>query len=84
MAPKMWWIYIIVVAVLAFGIYAFTQLVGFRVRWMTRKTTRTAESMYGDYADSPRKQRRYARQQVGEWRDAESGSAHGTWDGNAH
>jgi hypothetical protein len=36
---------------------------------LARKTTRTAESMYDEYADSPRKQRRYAREHGGEWRE---------------
>lgn len=74
---KVWWIYIVVVVLLATGIYAFVEAVGFRTRLLTRKSTRTAESMYDNYADSPGKQRRYARQRGGEWRDEESGSSSG-------
>ncbi len=33
-------------AILLFGIYAFLELVGVRTRWMTRRSERTAESMY--------------------------------------
>jgi hypothetical protein len=42
---EVWWIYIIVVVVLLFGIYAFLVLIGFEKRFLTRKTSRTAESM---------------------------------------
>ena len=67
----MWWIYIIVVVVLLFGIYAFLVLIGFEKRFLSRKTSRTAESMYDNYADSDRKQRRYAKEHGGEWTDDE-------------
>lgn len=36
---KVWWIYIIVVVLLAAGIYAFVEVVGFRTRLLTRKST---------------------------------------------
>jgi hypothetical protein len=52
--------YIVVVAVLAFGIYGFVSLVNFRTRWMNSETTRRAEDMYGLYADQPRKRHRRA------------------------
>jgi hypothetical protein len=66
-----WWEYIIIAGVLLFGIYAFASLAGFQTRLMTRRGSRTVESMYDDYADSRRKQRRYARQHGGEWKDDE-------------
>jgi hypothetical protein len=56
----MWWMYIVVVALLAFGIYAFVSLVGFRTRQMSSKTGRRAEDMYGLYVDPPRKRHRRA------------------------
>ena len=62
----MWWLYVIVAAVLLFGIYAFLTLAGFETRVLSRRTTRTAESMYSSYADSLRKQRRRARQHGGD------------------
>jgi hypothetical protein len=62
-----WWEYVIVAVILLFGIYAFLVLTGFETRTLSRRTTRTAESMYPSYADSLRKQRRYARQHGGEW-----------------
>jgi hypothetical protein len=71
---KVWWIYVVVVLLLVAGIYAFLQLVGFRTQMMTRRSTRTAADMYEYYADSPGKQKRYARRRGGEWRDEEPGS----------
>jgi len=64
-----WWLYVIVAAVLLFGIYAFLTFAGFETRILSRRTSRTAESMYPGYADSRRKQRRYARQHGGESAD---------------
>lgn len=67
----MWWQYIIFAAVLVFLVYCFRVIVGHRTRLLTRKTDRTAESMYRDYADSNRKQRKYAAERGGQWRDDE-------------
>ena len=67
----MWWEYIVIAAVLIFGVYCFLAIVGFETRLLTRKTDRTAESMYGSYADSGRKQRKYARERGGQRRDDE-------------
>jgi hypothetical protein len=36
---------------------------------MTRKTSRTAEDLYANYADSPAQQRKYAREHGGSWRE---------------
>ena len=63
----MWWEYVIVAVILLFGIYAFLVLTGFETQTLSRRTTRTADGMYPSYADSLRKQRRYARQHGGEW-----------------
>jgi hypothetical protein len=60
-AIEMWWMDILVVpALLILGVYCFAVMVGFRTRTLTRKTTRTAESMYPNYADSIKTQRKYA------------------------
>ena len=67
----MWWQIIVIVAVLIFMIYLFTVIVGHRTRLLTRKTDRTAENMYDNYADSSSKQRQYAREHGGQWRDDE-------------
>ena len=60
-----WWMYVIVLAILLFGIYAFLVLAGARTRWMSRHTERTAESMYDNYAESPRARRRSAKRYGG-------------------
>jgi hypothetical protein len=52
---NMWWMYIIVVALMAFGIYGFVSLVRFLAQPLTSETTRRAEDMYDLYEDSPRK-----------------------------
>jgi hypothetical protein len=65
----MWWLDVIIVALFAAAVYGFVLLVRSQTRSMSRKTTRTAEDMYDDYADSPRQQHRFAQQHGGEWRD---------------
>jgi hypothetical protein len=70
-----WWEYVLVAAVLLAGIYGFLVLTGYVTGFLSRGTDRTAESMYGDYADSLRKQRRYARKHGGQWHDDETRSS---------
>jgi type II secretory pathway component PulL len=65
----MWWQYVIMAVAAIVVVYAFVTLTGFQTRRLTRKTDRTAEDMYDSYADSPGKQRRYARRRGGEWRN---------------
>ena len=66
----MWWLDDIVIpAVLILGAYCFIVTAGFRTRMLTRKTTRTAENMYPLYADSLKKQQKYAREHGGTWKD---------------
>ncbi len=65
----MWWEDILIPALLIVGVYGFASLVGFRTRMLTHKTSRTAESMYPNYADPIKKQRRYARDHGGTWKD---------------
>ena len=55
---NVWWMYIVLVAVLAFGAYAFLTFVGFQTRGLTRKTNRRAEDMYDEFAGSPGKRHR--------------------------
>jgi hypothetical protein len=55
-----WWMYIVVIVMIACGVYGFARLVTFQTRAMTRKTSRRAEDLYDSYADSPRKRRRKA------------------------
>lgn len=70
-----WWQYILIVGVLLAGIYGFVVLTGYLTGFLSHRTDRTAESMYGDYADSPRKQRRYAQRHGGQWHDEETRSS---------
>ena len=65
----MWWQYVIMAVVAIVVVYAFVTLTGFQTRRLTRKTDRTAEDIYDSYADSPGKQRRYARKRGGAWRN---------------
>jgi hypothetical protein len=48
-------LYVIIVVLLIFGVYGFLSLAGYEKRWLTRRTSRTAESMYDSYADHPKR-----------------------------
>lgn len=48
----MWWEYIIIVAVLVLGGYCFKVFTGFETRLLSRKSDRSAESIYRNYADT--------------------------------
>ena len=65
----MWWQILIGVAVLIIVGYAIFVLVRFQTGILTRKTDRTAADMYDSYADPLRKQRKYAQERGGEWKD---------------
>jgi hypothetical protein len=67
------WIYIAIAAVLIFTVYAFVELVGFRTRYLTHRTTRRAEDLYDQYADSPRKQHRFAEKHGDSWHEGSVG-----------
>jgi hypothetical protein len=62
-----WWEAIIFFAAVILAIWGFVSLVGFRTRTLTRRTDRTAQDLYGGYANSPREQRKYAKRHGGEW-----------------
>jgi len=47
-----WWQYIIIVALLAVGIYGFVVLVRYMTQQMTRKTDRRAEDMYDEFSSA--------------------------------
>jgi hypothetical protein len=47
-----WWQYIIIVALMAAGIYGFVVLARFMTQQMTRKTERRAEDMYDEYSSA--------------------------------
>ena len=67
------WLDIGLVALFLFACYAFIEMVRWRTGGLSRRTGRTAEDMYPEYADSPRKQRRYARQHGGNWSEGGGG-----------
>jgi hypothetical protein len=67
----MWWEDILIGAFLLLGIFCFVYLAGFRTRLLTRRTSRTAENLYDNFADSPRQQAKYAREHGGTWREDE-------------
>ena len=52
----MWWQDIIIVALLALGIYGFVVLVRYMTEQMTRRTDRRAEDMYDEF-DPARKEK---------------------------
>jgi hypothetical protein len=57
------WMDIGIVALLLFGVYAFTQIVGWETRNLSRRSMRRAEDLYGQFAGSLRRQRRAVREQ---------------------
>lgn len=65
----MWWQILIGAVVLIAVVYAFVTLVRFQTGRLSSKTDRTADDMYDSYADPLRKQRRYAQERGGEWKD---------------
>jgi hypothetical protein len=70
-----WWQYIIIAAVILLGIYGFLVFTRFETRTLSRRTKRTAADMYPNYADSLRKQHRYARQHGGERASGDGGQS---------
>jgi hypothetical protein len=79
-----WWQYIIIAAVILFGIYGFLTLTSFETRVLSRRTTRTAADLYPRYADSLRKQRRYAKEHGGEWTSHDAGPSRAPEDTPPH
>jgi hypothetical protein len=67
----MWWEDVLIGAFLIFGVCCFLALVGFNTRRLTHKTSRSAENLYPNFADSPKQQRKYAREHGGNWREDE-------------
>ena len=54
----MWWMDIVIVLLLASGVYGFITLVRFNTRQLTRKIDRRAEDLYDNFADPPRSRHR--------------------------
>jgi hypothetical protein len=74
-AINVWWEYVIIAAVLILGIYSFVVLTRFETRVFSRRTSRTAESVYDNYADSNRAQRKDAGDRRGQRHDGEGSEA---------
>ena len=67
----MWWMnFIVVPAVVLFGLYCLLVLTGFQKRVLSRKSGHTARACTTTIP-SPRKQRQYASERGGQWRDGE-------------
>ena len=62
-----WWETVLFLIAVVVAILGFLSMVGVRTRFLTHHTTRRAEDLYDDYADSPKKQRQYAREHGGSW-----------------
>ena len=56
----MWWQIPVGVVAAAVMIYGLWLIAGVQTRWLSRRTDRTAESMYASNADLTRRQRRSA------------------------
>ena len=63
------WLDVVIVALFVVGIYCFAVLAGWQTRLISRRTKRRAEDMYDQYADSPHKQRRFAKEHGDTWQD---------------
>jgi hypothetical protein len=76
--PVPWWGDMLFALAVVLAIKGFLALIGVETRWFTRRTYRTAEDIYPNYADSARKQHRYAREHGGQWRDQGNSSGRST------
>ena len=65
----MWWLDIVIPVLMILAVYGFLLIVGVNVNWLTRRSYNTVDDVYDRYADSPRKQRKYARAHGGQWKD---------------
>jgi hypothetical protein len=64
-----WWETVVFLIAAGVAIWGFLSMVGVNKRWLTRGHDRRAEDLYDDYADSPKKQKQYAREHGGTWSD---------------
>ena len=67
----MCWQYLIAAVVAIFAIWGFVSVVKLQTHRVSDRTDNTAEDVYDRYADSPHKQRKYAEDHGGEWRNEE-------------
>jgi hypothetical protein len=55
-----WWQYVVAAVVVIAAVYGFCSLVGVETHWLSDRTDRTAENMYGSNEGLNRRQRREA------------------------
>ena len=67
----MWWQYLIAVVVVILAVWGFVSVVKLQTHRLSDRTDNTAEDVYDRYADSLQKQRKYAEEHGGEWRNEE-------------
>jgi len=65
----MWWQYLIAAVVVILAVWGFITVVKLQTHRLSDKTDNTAEDVYDRYGDSLDKQRRYAQERGGEWKD---------------
>jgi len=56
---RVWWLYLIIVALFALGIYGFVLIVRTMTRQLTRKTDRRAEDMYDEFGSARKEKDRW-------------------------
>jgi hypothetical protein len=69
-----WWGYVAFSLAVVTAVWGFGSLVNLETRILTHRTDRTAEDLYDKYADSARKERRYAKRHGGQWHEEENRS----------
>jgi hypothetical protein len=67
----MWWQWLIAAVVVIIAVYGFVSFVRVQTHKLSDRTDHTADDVYDRYADSQRKQQRFARSHGGEWRNEE-------------
>jgi hypothetical protein len=65
----MWWQWLIAGVVVIIAVYGFVSLVRMQTHKLSDRTDNTAEDVYDRYGDSLQKQRKYAGDHGGEWRN---------------
>jgi len=67
----MWWQWLIAAVVVIIAVCGFVSIVKLQTHRLSDPTDNTADDVYDRYADSLRKQRRFARNHGGEWGNEE-------------
>ena len=67
----MWWQYLIGAVVVIIAVYGFISIVRLQTHRLSDRTKNTAEDVYNRYSDPLHKQRKYAEDHGGQWRDGD-------------